>query len=58
LKNTIINKFSHIILKKEKMKDLENKNKIEEDKKENEIHEKEENKKKMIKMKIIIKKKN
>ena len=46
LKNTIINKFSHIILKKEKMKDLENKNKIEEDKKENEIHEKEENKKK------------
>ena len=46
LKNTIINKFSHIILKKEKMKDLENKNKNEEDKKENEIHEKEENKKK------------
>ena len=45
LKNTIINKFSHIILKKEKMKDLENKNKNEEDKKENEIHEKEENKK-------------
>ena len=46
LKNTIINKFSHIILKKEKMKDLENKNKNEEDKKENENHEKEENKKK------------
>ena len=46
LKNTIINKFSHIILKKEKIKDLENKNKNEEDKKENEIHEKEENKKK------------
>ena len=45
LKNTIINKFSHIILKKEKIKDLENKNKNEEDKKENEIHEKEENKK-------------
>ena len=58
LKNTIINKFSHIILKKEKIKDLENKNKNEEDKKENEIHEKEENKKKKIKMKIIIKKKN